>query len=102
MCKLPPEATFISNLGAFSPKKDKECKDQIFSGSLICTCLYFHPLGQNIYTLGLVYQTCVGTRANLSAGVMVPKDTRAIYENSKYGQSQHMTQQVMINEADPH
>lgn len=32
MCKLPPEATFISNLGAFSPKKDKECKNEIFSG----------------------------------------------------------------------
>lgn len=35
MCKLPPEAPLISNLGAFSPKRE-EFTDEIF---LVCSTL---------------------------------------------------------------
>lgn len=33
----------------------------------------------------------------MSAGVMVPKDTRVIHENFVYAQSQCMNQRVFIN-----
>lgn len=66
MCKLPPEATFISNLGAFSPKKGKECKDQIILVSkddFRLSSLYTFirpPAGtEYIYTLGIIYEQYV-------------------------------------------
>lgn len=53
MCKLPPEAPLISNLGAFSPKKE-EFTDEIF---LVCTT--FEALRSRGFLVRASEITCV-------------------------------------------
>lgn len=50
-----------------------------------------------VETLALINQSCVEPCAGLRTGVMVRKDAHVIHENSVNGQSQCMTQQVLIN-----
>ena len=52
-----------------------------------------------LWSLALIYQSCVKTGADLSTELVVRQDTCVIYETFVSDQSQHMNDRVLINAA---